>query len=152
MKGCVNSDPAGSQHLRIGFRGSGVSIQTLNWLTCTSSMELRTITGTPLCVYTRNVSANHIFLSRCVAECSSSMMGPAHITLMTSTNTQTLHLESIGYVVVVRLIGLLDRLTCHVWTSSAGVKWRHWCMRPLLIQLKTPSLGSQQLPRRSEIC
>ncbi|GBL87538.1 hypothetical protein AVEN_165153-1 [Araneus ventricosus] len=33
-----------------------MSIQTLNWLTCTSRTELRTVTCTPLCACTRSVS------------------------------------------------------------------------------------------------
>ncbi|GBM00724.1 hypothetical protein AVEN_150894-1 [Araneus ventricosus] len=33
-----------------------MSIQTLNWPICTSRMELRTVTGSPLCACTRNVS------------------------------------------------------------------------------------------------
>ncbi|GBN51564.1 hypothetical protein AVEN_145154-1 [Araneus ventricosus] len=53
----VNSYPARSQHLRTGSRGSRMSsIQTLNWPTCTSHMELLTVTGAPLCVNTRNFS------------------------------------------------------------------------------------------------
>ncbi|GBN26230.1 hypothetical protein AVEN_270357-1 [Araneus ventricosus] len=33
-----------------------MSIQSLNWLTCTSHMKLRTVTGAPLCVYSRKFS------------------------------------------------------------------------------------------------
>ncbi|GBL79014.1 hypothetical protein AVEN_48971-1 [Araneus ventricosus] len=41
-----------------------MSIQTLNWPSCTSRMELRTVTGSQLCVYTRNVGREaHFSLS-----------------------------------------------------------------------------------------
>ncbi|GBN44523.1 hypothetical protein AVEN_128302-1 [Araneus ventricosus] len=56
MEGCVDFNPAGSQHLRNGSRGSRMSIQPLKWPTGTSHMELWTVTVAPLCVYTRNVS------------------------------------------------------------------------------------------------
>ncbi|GBN49723.1 hypothetical protein AVEN_191015-1 [Araneus ventricosus] len=85
--------------------------------TCTSRMKLRTVTGIPHRVYTFPVMS--MFFSRCDAQCSSSMKGLSHTT---SANNSTLHLESIGYVVVALFIGLLDRRTYYTRNSSAGVK------------------------------
>ncbi|GBN82425.1 hypothetical protein AVEN_45431-1 [Araneus ventricosus] len=90
-----------------------MSMQTLNWPTCTSHMELRTVTGAPLCVYMRNVSREaHVPQSLSRSMWFQHDGAPLYYTNDVRQH-QTLHLESIGYVVVVRSSGLLDSRTCH---------------------------------------
>ncbi|GBN04482.1 hypothetical protein AVEN_249489-1 [Araneus ventricosus] len=69
-------------------------------------MELQTVTGTPFCACTRNVSLEaHGPHSLRLSVWFQHDRAPPHITPMTSTNNQTLHLDSIGLIVVVQFIG-----------------------------------------------
>ncbi|GBM86944.1 hypothetical protein AVEN_266826-1 [Araneus ventricosus] len=94
--------------------------------------------GTPFCLHTSNISHEVHVPNCCAAQCGSRMMGLPQFTPMTST--KTLHLEIIGYVMVVQFSGpdRLPDLSC----LDSWDQMKTWCTRPPLIQLKT-SLTSQ---------
>ncbi|GBN98742.1 hypothetical protein AVEN_54474-1 [Araneus ventricosus] len=77
------------------------------------AMELRTATGVPVCAFTRNVSREaHVPQSLLLSVWFQHDGIPPHY-----TNDVRQHLnvtfESIGLVVIVKFLGLLDRRTYH---------------------------------------